>query len=67
MGNCEEARVKLTNTQLKLKAAARNKTKTTLKTIKKNFQDEEFPLELFLTIRQKTKIKMPSLRICWQI
>ena len=39
--NYEEARVKLTNTQLnKLKSAARNKTRTTLRINKKNLQDE---------------------------
>ena len=41
MESYEEARVKLTNTQLnKSKSAAKNKTGTTLIT-KKNFQDEE--------------------------
>ena len=45
-----EARVKLTNTQLnKLKSAAKIKTGTTLRTTKKNFQDEELPHELFIT------------------
>ena len=39
-----EARVKLTNGQLNnLKSAAKNKTGTTLRTTKKNFQDEELP------------------------
>ena len=58
MTNHEEARVKLTNTQLKkLNSAAKNKTGTTLRIIKKNFQDEELPYELFLTRRQKTKIR----------
>ena len=38
----EEARVKLTNTQLsQLKSAAKNKTGTTLKINKKIFQDKE--------------------------
>ena len=50
MVSYEEARVKLTNTQLnKLKSAAKNKTGTTLRITKKNFQDEELPHELFLT------------------
>ena len=42
MANYEEARVKLTNTQLnKLKFAAKNKTGTILRITKKNLQDEE--------------------------
>ena len=54
--NYEEARVKLTNTQLnKLKSAAKNKTGTTLIT-KKNLQDEELLHELFLTTKQKTNV-----------
>ena len=66
MANYEEARVKLTNTQLnKLKSAAIKKPGTILKITKKNFQDEELPHELLLTTRQKTKIfEMPSLKIC---
>ena len=56
MENWEEARVKLTNTQLnKLKSTVTNKIGTTLRIIKKNFQDEELPHELFLTTRQKTR------------
>ena len=57
--NYEEVRVKLTNTLLnKLKFfAAKNKTGTTLRITKKNFQDEELPHELFLKTRQKTKIR----------
>ena len=56
MTNYEEARVKLTNTQLnKSKSAAINKTGTTLRITKKNFQDEELPLELFLTKNQNKK------------
>ena len=57
MANYQEARVKLTNTQLnKLKSAAKNKTGTILRSNKKNFEDEELPHELFLTTRQTTKI-----------
>ena len=53
MANYQEVRVKLTNTQLnKLKSAAKNKTETILRINKKNFEDEEFPHELFLTTRQ---------------
>ena len=68
MANYEEARVKLTNTQLnKLKSAAIKKPGTILKITKKKFQDEELPHELLLTTRQKTKIfEMPSLKICQQ-
>ena len=57
MASYEEAEVKLTNTQLnKLKSAAKNKTGKILRINKKNFRDEEFPHELFLTTRQATKI-----------
>ena len=56
MANYEETRGKLTNTQLcKLKSAAKNNTGTTLRTTKKNFQDEELPHVLLPTTRQKTK------------
>ena len=56
MTNYEEARVKLTHTQLnKLKSAAKNKTVTALTITKKNFQDEELPHEIFLTTRKKKK------------
>ena len=58
MKNYQEARVKLTNTQLKkIKSAAKNKTGTILRLNKKNFKDEELPHELFLTTRQTTKIR----------
>ena len=58
MKNYEESRGKLTNTQLnKLKSTAKSKTETTLRTSKKSFLDEEFPLELFLATRKKAKIK----------
>ena len=54
MANYQEVRIKLTNTQLnKLKSAAKNKTGTTLRLSKRNFEDEE----LFLRTRQTTKIK----------
>ena len=44
MANCEEARVKLTNTQLnKLKSAAKNKAGVILRLNKKNFENEELP------------------------
>ena len=58
MTSYQEARVKLTNTQLnKLKSAAKNMTGTTLRITKKKFQDEELSHELFLTTKQKTKIR----------
>ena len=58
MSHYQEARVKLTNAQLnKLKSTAKNKTGTTLRMNKKNFEDEELAHELFLTTRQTTKIK----------
>ena len=58
MANYKEVRVKQTNTQLnKLKSAAKNKTGTTLRINKKNFQDEELRHGLFLTTRQTAKIR----------
>ena len=51
-------RVKLTNTQqIKLKSVAKNKTRTILRLLKKNFEEEELPHELFLTTRQATQIR----------
>ena len=58
MSHYQEARVKLTNAQLnKLKSTAKNKTGTTLRMNKENFEDEELAHELFPTTRQTTKIK----------
>ena len=58
MENYQEARVKLTNTQVnKLKSAAKNKTGTILRLNKKNFEYEELSHELFLATRQTTKIR----------
>ena len=58
MANYEEARVKVTNTQLhKLKLAAKNKTGTIIKINKNNFEDKELPNELFLTTRQTIKAR----------
>ena len=52
MGNYEEKTVKLTNNQLKkLNSGAENKTGTTLRINKKNFQDQELRYELFLTTK----------------
>ena len=44
-----------------LKSAAENKTRTTFRITKKNFQDEELPHELFLIITQKTKMFLPTI------
>ena len=58
MANYQEARVKLTNTQLKkIRSAGKSKTGTLLRVNKKNFEDEELPHELFLTTRQTTIIR----------
>ena len=58
MGNYQEARVKLTKTQLnKLKSAAEHMAETILRLNKKNFEDEELPREFFLATRQTTKIR----------
>ena len=58
MENYQEARVKLTNTQLnKLRSAGKNKTGTILRLNKKNFEDKELSRELFLTTGQTTKIR----------
>ena len=56
MANYQEARLKLTNTQLN-KSAGKNKTGTILWLNKKNFDDEELPHELFLTTRKTTRIR----------
>ena len=58
MANYQEARIKVTNTLLnKLKSTAKNKTGKILRINNKNFKDEELPHELFVTIRQTTKIR----------
>ena len=61
MVSYEKAWVKLTYNQLKkLESTAKNKAETTLRITKKNsqyFQYEELPHELYLTTRQKTKIR----------
>ena len=57
MTNYQEARVKLTTTQLnKLRFAAKNETGTILKVNKKNFHIRVLSHELFLKTRQTTKI-----------
>ena len=58
MAGYEKARVKLTNIQLnKLKSLATNNSGKTLRISKKHFEDEGLSHELFLTTRQKTKIR----------
>ena len=58
MKNYQEARNKLTDTQLnKLKSTPENKTDTKLRLNKKKFEDEELPHELFLTTRQTSKMR----------
>ena len=57
MVNCQEEKVKQTNTQLnKLKLAAKNKKGAILRSNKKNIEDEELPHELFVTTRQIIRI-----------
>ena len=54
----KETKIFSRNTQLnKLKSAAKNKTGTILRINKKNFEDENLPHELFLTIRQTSKVR----------
>ena len=57
IANYEDVRVKLTNTRLNKLKTVKNKTQTILRLNKKNTEDEELPYELFLTIRQTTKIR----------
>ena len=52
------ANVKLSDTQLKtLNTAAKNKTKVTLRMSLKMFDGNDFPQELLLTTRQRTKLR----------
>ena len=54
----EEARIKITSTQLnKLKSAAKTRNGEALAISKKKNQDEKLLHELFLATRQKTKIR----------
>ena len=58
MTNYQEVRIKLTNTQLKkIKFATKNKAGEMLRMTKRKFQDEKLSHELFLTKRQKAKIR----------
>ena len=57
MTNYQEAGVRLTNTQLnKLKSSVSSKTVTILRINKKKVEDEKWLHELFITIRQTTKV-----------
>ena len=51
MGNYEEGRAKSTKTELK------KSKEVTPRITKKKFQEEQLPLELFLSTRQKKKKK----------
>ena len=52
VANYQEARVKLTNTQLnKLKPSVKNKKGAISRLNRKNFEDEESPHKLFVTTR----------------
>ena len=54
----EYSNVKLRDTQVrKLKTAAKNKTGPTLRMSLKMFNEKDVPHELFLTIRQKAKLR----------
>ena len=55
MTNYDVTRDMLTNLQLKKLESAAKKDWKNIRITKKNFQDEGFPHELFLTTRQKTK------------
>ena len=65
MANYQKARVKLTNIQSnKSKSAVKNKAETILR-LNKNFEDEELPLELFLTTSQTTKVRNTFANDMW--
>ena len=58
MKDYEKVRVKHANNQFKkLGSATTNKTVTTLKIIKENFENEKFLHELFLTTRKGAKMR----------
>ena len=58
MASYQEARAKLTYTQLnKRKSAAKNKARTILRIKKKSLENGELSHELILTTRKKTKIR----------
>ena len=65
MANYEEARGKLTNTQLcKLRSAAKNNTGTTLRTTKKTFKMKNYHMYYFQQQYRKLMEELPSLTIC---
>ena len=66
MENCQEAKVRLTNTQLNRKNLQQKKTETILRIHKKNFEDGELLHGLFLATKQRTKLSRPLLIICQQ-
>ena len=58
MANYQQAKVKLASRKLnKLKSKAKNNTGTTSIITKKSLQNQELPHKLYLTTRQKTKIR----------
>ena len=57
MVSYQEARVKLTNTQLNKLSDGKSNTETGLRLNKTHFEDEELPHEFVLTKRQTTKIR----------
>ena len=58
MANYQQGKVKLASRKLnKLKSVAKNNTGTTSIITKKSFQNQELPHKLYLTTRQKTKIR----------
>ena len=68
MSNYADARFKITNTQLnKLKYAGKNKTGTTLRITKKNFQMEELPNELFKQQDKRKEWEMSMRTKCWWV
>ena len=58
MTNYQKARVELTKTQLKkIKSTAKDNTGTIFKKSNKNFWDENLSHDLFLTTKQKAKVR----------
>ena len=57
MSNYQEARVKLTNKQINKLKTVPKKAAAILRLNKRNFKEEDLPLELFLRTWQTTKIR----------
>ena len=58
MVECNQLNIKLIDTQLKrLTTAAKNKTETNLRMSLKMIDGDNLPRELFLTTRQRTKLR----------